>query len=224
MTSKFNSYYYWDNLIKNEEKITNGNFKNFIPKKDSIYAHCAIIDCNGDSYNSWICYPNVKSLIGFFQYIFLPTAYHIKIVGHTIEEIGLVRTPVDYMLEHAMDNKLIRDEKLIESMKDSYFSLINLWEFDEKESFDKFKKYIIDFNRKWLTGEDIFFYFNVFKTPIDIKERTLEVYEKFDELGIESRIGMSKEEWISLCNESYENDLIRNFFVNKLNDSVKDIF
>lgn len=224
MASKFNSFYYWDNLIENEEKITNGNFKNFTPKKDSIYAHCAIIDCDGDNYNSWVCYPNVKSLIGFFQYVFLPTAYHIKIVGNTIEEIGIARIPIDYMLKHAIENRLIKDEVMLENMKESYFGLANLWEFDENESFHEFKKYILDFNKKWLTGENVFFYFNIFKDPIDIKEKTLEVYGKFDDLNIENRIGMRKEQWIKMCNDSYENDLTRKFFVNKLNDSIKDIF
>lgn len=224
MSSKFNSFYYWDNLIENEEKISNGNFKDFIPKKDSVYAHCAIVNCDGNSYNSWICYPNVKSLMGFFQYVFLPTAYNTKILGHSIEEISISNTPIDYMIKQAIENRLLKDANLIESMNESYYSLIKLWDFNENESFDKFKNYIVDFNNKWLKEEKIFFYFNIFKNPLDIKEKTLEVYEKFDELDLYNRLGMDKEQWVNMCNEYYENDLIRKFFVNKLNTYIKDIF
>lgn len=136
---------YWEWILKKRE-VWNGFFA---PPEEHIASPLFINTCvaNGSSGfldNNWACYPSMESLLGFMQYVFLPTAF--------------------YYVIHKGNNRLLTPlcsrQKLLKSLGESgsphklamsgfVYELSALWAKEESERFNALNRFCSRFNRYW---------------------------------------------------------------------------
>jgi hypothetical protein len=155
--------------------------------------------------------------------VFLPTAFALIL----FPEPGEFITPMATVKELLDSADEIDDDKnldLIAAMRNHDAELHSIWDLDEDEIWRSLHHFSQRFNEIWGKSTDLFFYFNIFSTPMEIGEYLIEEYEKEEMLDyFEDESGMTKEEWMDTCEGVYENDFMRLKFMDILNNRVEDI-
>lgn len=119
MSTEYSQYWYWENMVINEKPLWDNSFKNLNLTRDSVFIYSMIM-CKerGILKNSWAYYPNVESILGFIEHVFMPTAFftwfadedEFKIPVATVGEV------LNVMSEEQPDN----------------FEIETMWEYTEK--------------------------------------------------------------------------------------------
>jgi hypothetical protein len=192
--------------------------------RDSVFAHLVIVNCYGESSDVWVYYPNVRALLGMLQYIYIPSAFNTKLLGKDNEELEIPMCTVEDLLEIAEDGTNCKHKDLIPVMYEHIEEFEDIWNKEDEEAFNSLLEFSRDFNECWNKDKDIFFYFNVFRTPLDLGSYLVSAYEEDEMLEfLEEDLGLKKDEWINLCNSVYENEFMRRKFVGILNNRIKDM-
>ena len=79
MRQNYNSFDYWKELISENRTIRGHMLMNKLPTDKSLYIHTLIFCRENGLNNIWGYLPDVKALIGYIQYSFLPEAFYIWI-------------------------------------------------------------------------------------------------------------------------------------------------
>ncbi|AOY74700.1 hypothetical protein [Clostridium formicaceticum] len=222
----YNSYYYWENLIKKDENTLKNAFKDMPLTKESVFLHHVIVNCYGESYDGWIYFPNSKALLGFLQYIYLPIAYNTIFLGERHGELAFPMCTVEGLLEMAREGTKTVNKEYIPIMEKQLMDLKTLWQLDDKECIDSLKEFGEALNDCWSSRNDIFFYFNIFDSPIEVGQYIMKTYEE-DEMvdleRIEEHLGVKREEWLDICRNLFENEFMKRKFVEILNNRIEDM-
>jgi hypothetical protein len=223
MKSKYANFYYWENAL-NKEGIENV-FAGTSVTKDSVFFHGAIVDC---SHNSsairWVCFPDVKALIGFIYYAFVPTAF-INLLTNKDEPFQMA-APLNELLSVMSESDECVNRELITSMREFEELIFKLWDMEMSECIVELKKIAELYEKSWNTQRDKFSYFRVFRSPVELGEYLVDCYSGYDDVDIsdlEEQLEVSKDEWLRMCAEVYENDFMRKKFTELLNNRIKDM-
>ena len=85
-------------------------------------------------------------------------------------------------------------------MKDDYEFLNSLWGMSANKSEVELRKFVVDFNKKWIGDNKEFLYIKVFKTPEELGEFVISsTLLTSTEKELENRIGMTIDEWRDVC-------------------------
>ena len=221
---KYKQYYFWENVLKNNEEVWKNSFRNLPLEHNSRFINTVVVDCNnGVVEDNWAYYPRVEALLGFIHHVFLPTAFALILFSESGEFVTPTATVKDILdiVEEVDDGK---NSDHIEVMRKQDAELENIWNTDKEEIWTKLYNFSQEFNQIWGKSMDVFFYFNIFKTPVEVGEYLINEYEKDQMLDyFEEESGLTKEEWISTCRGVYENDFLRLKFIDILNNRTKDI-
>lgn len=224
MQSKYSLFPYWENYIIKNEDILKGHFNTMPITKDSVFTHMVLVNCYGDSSNVWAYYPNINALLGLLQYIYFPTVFNIKLLGKENDEIAVPMCTVEELLEIAEDGTKCQSKEEISVMNEQIERFQELWNLNDEEAFEKLRSFSIDFNEHWTKDRGIFFYFDVYRTPSELGNYLIEAYEEVEMIDrLEEDLGLSKYEWIKLCDSVYENEFMRHKFVDILNNRIRDM-
>lgn len=101
-----------------------------------------------------------------------------------------------------------------------------LWKYDSEKFYDELKKYLAEYNERWNRGYELFSYFKIFKSPIELGQYMVDTYENSEEADIsmlENQLEVPKEEWLSICSTVHENDFMKRQFTEILNNRIKDM-
>ena len=85
------------------------------------------------------------------------------------------------------------------------------------------RKFVIDFNRRWMGDNTEFIYIKVFKTPEELGEFVISsTLITSTEKELENRIGMTIDEWRNICKlaikDSDKGEIFRKILLRKLSE------
>lgn len=93
-----------------------------------------------------------------------------------------------------------------------------------EECFEKLAELSETFNNHYNIENDIFGYFNVFRTPVDVGDYLVKGYEESDMVDLlEERLGLSVETWKEVCNSVYKDEFMKRRFTSILNNRSEDM-
>lgn len=218
MSSDYNQYWYWENMVLSEKPLWSNSFKNLNLTRDSVFVY-SLIMCKerGILKNNWAYYPNLESLVGFIEHVFMPTAfftwlddeYEFKVPVATSAEV------LDVMSMGYENNKEI------DSMWKDIESIHKVWMADSSCCLDKLRKFSNSFNERWKINDEKLLYFRIFENSREIADFVFlgENEDVFEEV-IEEDIGMTKKQWYEICENVYDNKFLSKRFVDILNNKV----
>lgn len=221
---KYKHYYFWESILKNNEEVWKNSFRNMPLSRSSKFINTVIVDCNNNVMeDNWVYYPNAEALLGFVHHVFLPTAFALVLFSEEGEFVTPMATAKD-LLDSAEEIGEEKNRGLLPIMRKHDAELAAMWDLEEEELWRALRSFAEGFNEIWGRNTEVFFYFNIFNTPMELGEHLVEEYEKDQMLDyFEEESGLTKEEWMDMCNVVYENDFSRMKFLDILNNRAKDI-
>ena len=222
MRENYNSFNYWENVISENKTIRGHMFMQKPPTEKSIYFHTLIFGSKNGINNIWGYCPNIRALIGYLQYSFLQEAFYKWIYGQERLVTKIPHLKVDKIASEGEKSKKISREVSI-NMKNDYEFLNNLWGMPSNKSEIELRKFVMDFNKKWIGDNKEFLYIKVFNTPEELGEFVISsMLITSTESELENRVGMTINEWRSTCklaiNNSMKGETFRRVLLKKLSE------
>jgi len=218
----YNSFNYWESIINEHKTIRGHMFIQKPPTERSYYFHTLIFSRKNGMNNLWGYVPNIKSLIGYIQYSFLQEAFYKWIHGQDKLVTRIPHLTVGKIANEGENLKKISKE-VCTNMKSDYEFLNGLWEMPADKIEIKLRKFIIDFNKKWMGDNTEFIYIKIFNTPEELGEFVISsTLITSTQKELENRIGMSIDEWRDICKfaikDSVKGQIFRNVLLKKLSE------
>jgi len=195
----YHSFNYWEKIISENKTIRGHMFMQNPPNKESIYFHTIIFGNENGISNIWGYCPNIRVLIGYFQYSFLQEAFYKWIYGNEKLVTKIPHVTVDKIAsEGAKLNKISKE--VSSNMKNDYEFLNNLWNMSPNKSEMELRKFVLNFNKKWMGDNTEFLYIKIFKTPEELGDFVISsTLLTSTEQELENRINMTIDEWRDIC-------------------------
>ncbi|WP_171785459.1 hypothetical protein [Clostridium butyricum] len=169
------------------------------PTEKSLYFHTLIFSKGNGMNNIWGYFPNVKSLIGYLQYSFLQESFYKWIHGKDKLITRIPSISVEKVIEDGERAKKITKE-IANKMKKDYQFLSKLWDMPSRDAERELKKFLREFNKKWIGDNREFLYIKLFKSPKEVGDFVVSSATITNSEGeLESKIGMKIDEWLNLC-------------------------
>jgi len=222
MRENYNSFNYWENVINEHKTIRGHMFMQKPPNEKSMYFHTLVFGNKNGINNIWGYCPNMRSLIGYFQYSFLQEAFYKWVHGKEKLVTNIPYLKVDKIATEGEKLEKISKE-ISANMKNDYEFLSRLWEMPDYKIEMELRKFIIDFNRRWMGNNKEFIYIKVFTTPEELGEFVISsTLITNTEKELENRIGMSIYEWRNICKlavkDSFKGEIFRKVLLKKLSE------
>ncbi len=199
MRENYNSFDYWENVIRENKTIRGHMFMQKPPTEKSLYFHTLIFSKSNGINNIWGYFPNVRSLIGYLQYSFLQESFYKWIHGKDKLITKIPSISVERIIEEGEKAKKITKE-IADNMKKDYQFLSKLWDMPSKDAERELRKFLREFNKKWMGDNREFIYIKLFKSPEEVGEFVVSSAMMTNtEHDLENKIGMKIEEWKKLC-------------------------
>jgi hypothetical protein len=222
LKKKYDNFFYWQ--YKVEEEKADNPFVHEPITENSVFFHGVIAYVQGLSYERWLHFPYLEALLGYLNHIFVPAAFYMFLT----EEIEIVMPHVNLeeLLNLLNDSESCNKKELIPPMREFNRRLRELWNLEREECFAELEKIAVDYGVQWSSGVKLFSFFNIFQTPLELGHYMVETYENSEEADItvlEKQLGISKEEWLSICAQASENESMRSKFTEILNTRINDL-
>lgn len=199
MRENYNSFSYWENVIRENKTIRGHILMQEPPTEKSLYFHTLIFSKKNGINNMWGYFPDIRSLIGYFQYSFLQEGFYKWAYGKDRLITRIPITTVEKIAEEAEKSKIITKE-ISNRMKEDYKFLDKLWYMPSNKAEAELKKFIRQFNKKWMGDNKEFLYIKMFKKPEEVGEFVISSgLLTSTEEELEKKIGMKLEEWKNVC-------------------------
>lgn len=199
MRENYNSFNYWERFIDENKTIRGHIFMQKPPTQKSIYFHILIFSKKNGINNTWGYFPDIKSLLGYIQHSFLQEAFYKWIYGKEQLVTKIPHSTVNTIISDGQKNHKINKDIAL-NMKKDYENLNKMWDMPANKIEMELKKFIREFNRKWMGDNKEFLYIRIFKTPEELGEFVLSsslMTSTEDE--VENKIGMTLDEWRNVC-------------------------
>ncbi|GAA0732845.1 hypothetical protein [Clostridium oceanicum] len=220
MQKRYDNYYYWEHMITNNKPVWKDCFENLSLTKNSKFIHTGIINYDKNIIeDNWACYPNAKSMLGFIQYVFIPTAFFTWL-NNEFDEVVIPIASSYNILDQIKEFDKEKNEYLISNMKEDIESLNNFWTLNEEECFKSLKIFTKKFNEKWHKENKKILKLSVFQSPNEIEEYVMPENDDIFIEVLEEEIGLSKKEWQNVCKNVYHNEFVKSKFIDILNYKV----
>ena len=199
MRENYNSFEYWREITRKSETIRGHMFMQKPPTEKSLYFHTLVFSKSNGINNIWGYFPNVRSLIGYLQYSFLQESFYKWIHGKDKLITRIPGMSVEKIIEEGEKTKKITKE-IAASMKEDYKFLANLWDMTSNDAERQLRKFLIEFNKKWMGDNQEFIYIKIFRSPEELGEFVVKSASITNgEAELENKIGMKIDEWHNVC-------------------------
>lgn len=160
MIAKYNSFNYWQKVIEKNRTYKGRIFLGEPITNKTVYFHSIVFNRKTGIESVWAPIPNLKMLLGYIQYCFLPMAYErwIEGKGGKITD-GSVKTVEDVIQVAMKDSDKFRDE--IIEMKRQGQRLQNCWQLGSVNLAKELNRFARDFNKSWRGNSERFLYLKV---------------------------------------------------------------
>lgn len=224
MRENYNSFNYWENVINENKTIRGHMFMQKPPTEKSIYFHTLIFGSKNGISNIWGYCPNIRGLIGYLQYSFLQEAFYKWIYGQEKLVTKIPHLKVDKIANEGEKLNKISKEVSI-NMKNDYEFLNNLWGMPSNKSEMELRKFVVDFNKKWIGDNKEFLYIKVFNTPEELGEFVISsMLITSTESELENKVGMTINEWRSTCKLAIKNSMKGETFRRVLLKKLSEVY
>lgn len=223
--SSYNSLTFWENEIIRDNNLWEGYFNNKNITNDSKIIYTGILDLNKNILQcGWAVYPCTYSLLGFLQYVYLPTAFFIWF-DHKSDNFYIPLSNFSTTVRKTLkDNNSNVNLNSVNSMKKAYDYLNHLWNADSDSLSLKLDIFCNTFNTTWNNDPNQKLYIKIFDNPTDtfdfVKESIIFDSKDF----IEEDISMTLDTLRFACNNAMEEPLLNRRFIDILNTNVPIIF
>ena len=199
MRENYNSYDYWKDVTRENETIRGHMFMQKPPTEKSLYFHTLVFSKSNGINNVWGYFPNVRSLIGYLQYSFLQESFYKWINGRDKLITRIPSISVEKIIEEGVKQKKIT-KQIADNMKKDYKFIANLWDMPSEDAERELRRFLKEFNKRWIGDNREFIYVKLFKSPKELGDFVIESSLLTNtENELESKIGMNIEEWKNVC-------------------------
>ncbi|MPQ44632.1 hypothetical protein [Clostridium tarantellae] len=202
MKTKYNSLNYWENLIISNKTKKNKLFLEEAITMDTKFLHYVIFNKKTGIESDWIAVPDMKALLGFIEYIFLPEAYYKWVEGKEKAIINIPTRSIDDIFKLSVrSNKITKTEE--KCMKEEINKIKRLWNLPDEKIYKELRIFCGRFNNDWLGDSTQFLYLKIFKNANELADFVFNTNIKTNfEQEFEEKIGMNKESWFKLCEQA----------------------
>lgn len=210
---KYNNHHYWDNALTNKKDVWRSCFPETVRARKAIFVNTVIIDYRRKTLdNNWACHEDVRSLLGFIQYVYLPLAFFYIINTDNDDLLIPVRSTnsfIEYIRSSASPYAEIMEAFISELKK--------YWELEPLTCMRRTKEFCDGFNAFW-GGQDIILHIGVFSSTFEIAERLVSGNDFIEVL--EEDIGMTSTQLFGMCRNFYHDAFLQRNFVRILNNRI----
>src|SRR5690625_4397667 len=174
--SKYQHYDYWMKRLENSEDLWSGLFENKPINRESIIVAPTILNSYKNQHEgAYVVYPNLKSVLGFLTYIYLPTVFS-GMFDHDSADYIIGDDLDDFFREQKVNNP--NKVEMIKHMESLYNDAFALWDYEEESLLGNFIEWTNRFNEDWLDIKGIGVSFTIFTSPADLANEVIRVYEE----------------------------------------------
>lgn len=210
---KYNQYHYWENLLANKKDLWQSSFTPVKAAHESLFVNTAIIDYQRNTLdNNWACYPDVKSVLGFMQYIQLPLAFYYTLNGSD-DALAFPVCSSQEFIAYLQTSGSIHAQ----AMESAILELNTYWDLDSAACLVKLKDFCQHFNAFWNRNTSVL-HIGIFASTYEIAHSLLNNSE-FPEV-MEEDIGLTTAQLFEMCKNFYHDQFLQKNFVNILNHKI----
>lgn len=221
----YNNTTFWQKEIINNNNLWEGYFdKNEITTNSKII-YTGILDLNKNILKcGWAVYPDTYSVLGFLQYVYLPTAFFIWF-DRKSDNFYIPFSNLDSIIHEKIKfNNSTSNADSINSMKKSYNFLSTLWNANVDTISLKLHNFCSTFNSTWDNNPNQKLYIKIFDSPRDtfnfVKDSI--IYDTKD--FVEEDISATLEAFKFACDNAIKEPLLNKRFIDILNTNVPILF
>ena len=205
MRQNYNSFDYWKELISENKTIRGHMLMNKLPTDKSLYIHTLIFCRENGLNNIWGYLPDVKALIGYIQYSFLPEAFYIWINSKNGSVSTIPIKSVEQVISDGERNNKITKEEA-EKMRNHVIMIKKCWDLPKNKLILELKKFVRDFNRTWYGDSSEFLYLKIFEKPEELGKFVLESsYMSSSEDELKEKTNEDTTTWLEMCKKATTN-------------------
>ena len=205
MRQNYNSFDYWKELISENRTIRGHMLMNKLPTDKSLYIHTLIFCRENGLNNIWGYLPDVKALIGYIQYSFLPEAFYIWINSKNGSVSTIPIKSVEQVISDGERNNKITKEEA-EKMRNHVIMIKKCWDLPKNKLILELKKFVRDFNRTWYGDSSEFLYLKIFEKPEELGKFVLESsYMSSSEDELKEKTNEDTTTWLEMCKKATTN-------------------
>ncbi|SEP35326.1 hypothetical protein [Propionispora vibrioides] len=210
---KYDSHHFWEGALAQKRDLWQSNVGSLDSADAAVFINTTILDYGRNRLdNNWACYSDVKSLLGFVQYVYLPLAFYY--VMHQNEEELLIPMCSTQELVEQIRQSGSAHAAVMERTLDT---LSLLWELDDESCLTELRRFCIGHNEYWeQTG--VILHIGIYADTYEIARDIMAISE-FPEV-VEEDIGLTGEQLLTMCRHFYEDALMRRNFVKILNNRI----
>ena len=199
------SFDYWKELISENRTIRGHMLMNKLPTDKSLYIHTLIFCRENGLNNIWGYLPDVKALIGYIQYSFLPEAFYIWINSKNGSVSTIPIKSVEQVISDGERNNKITKEEA-EKMRNHVIMIKKCWDLPKNKLILELKKFVRDFNRTWYGDSSEFLYLKIFERPEELGKFVLESsYMSSSEDELKEKTNEDTTTWLEMCKKATTN-------------------
>ena len=205
MRQNYNPFDYWKELISENRTIRGHMLMNKLPTDKSLYIHTLIFCRENGLNNIWGYLPDVKALIGYIQYSFLPEAFYIWINSKNGSVSTIPIKSVEQVISDGERNNKITKEEA-EKMRNHVIMIKKCWDLPKNKLILELKKFVRDFNRTWYGDSSEFLYLKIFEKPEELGKFVLESsYMSSSEDELKEKTNEDTTTWLEMCKKATTN-------------------
>ena len=205
MRQNYNSFDYWKELISENRTIRGHMLMNKLPTDKSLYIHTLIFCRENGLNNIWGYLPDVKALIGYIQYSYLPDAFYIWINSKNGSVSTIPIKSVEQVISDGERNNKITKEEA-EKMRNHVIMIKKCWDLPKNKLILELKKFVRDFNRTWYGDSSEFLYLKIFEKPEELGKFVLESsYMSSSEDELKEKTNEDTTTWLEMCKKATTN-------------------
>jgi len=219
--SKYDSYHFWENLIQKEAAMWENGFQNKPLTPDSIFVYTVIMDHGKDYLKSrWAYYPDAYALLGFLQYVFLPTAF-FSWLDREVEGFNIPLATGEQVLKVMGELEPDLNSEILRKMAIQLEKIKDLWGASPLKCLEGLQSFSREFNHFWQEAEGKLVYFKIFESPDEIGKYVLRGGEAAAALAvIEEEIDLTKGQWEAVYQNVFRDPFMRKKFIDILNYQI----
>jgi hypothetical protein len=222
---KWGEFEFWSDLYKERQRTIEGPFMSEPLTEESVFLWTQLGAPlpSGATAGEWDWFPNSKALAGFLRFIAFPVYFEIWLVREEWDPQPELFIPAEELFSLAEQSdkcRYIQDVPLMKKFIDSLDSLFALPEDQLKVELGDIAQ---EFNSHWENTPTWTFKIQIFETPTKVGQEILyRIFDKDeeDEDYIRDEFGMSKAEWLHICQNVLLDKELQNEFLKVLGENA----
>lgn len=221
----YNNAVYWKNQIISNNNLWEGYFDKKEITTNSKIVYTGILDLNKNILQcGWAVYPCTYSLLGFFQYVYLPAAFFIWF-DHKSDNLYIPLSNFNNVVHLTLSShSSTSNANSIDLMNKTYDFLTTLWNTNDDTVSLKLHNFCSTFNNLWNNPPNQKLFIKIFDSPRDTYDFVRESIINDTKDFVDEDISMTLEALKFACDNTINEPLLNKRFIDILNTNVPILF